>query len=218
MRAGRSLGLVQAGVADGLGRGQFRRGQVVVGNDHGHAQLPRAAHGFQVRNTAVHGQQNAVALRGQDFDLGDVQAVTLAAAVGQMVPGHDAVGFQDIQGQGGGRDAVHVVVAPDSQLFAGQQFLGQQFGGLRNLGPAGGRRERVQTRRQKILHGLGLCQASLPEDFQQERRNGKLLGPAGGRRAGRPFAKLPVFHEAWSCAGAAWAAWATARKASRTAS
>jgi len=72
MGAGHVVFRAQTGIADGVGRGQFRRRQVVVGDDHGHAQLAGAGHGRHVGDAAVHGEQDAAALRGQFFDGRDV--------------------------------------------------------------------------------------------------------------------------------------------------
>ena len=63
MGAGHVVFRAQTGIADGVGRGQFRRRQVVVGDDHGHAQLAGTGHGRHVGDAAVHGEQDAAALR-----------------------------------------------------------------------------------------------------------------------------------------------------------
>ena len=78
----------------------------------------------------------------------------------------NAVAFQYVQHQGGSCYSIHIVVAPHSQLFAGQQFVCQQLGGFRHLGPAVRRGQAVKAGIQKGIDGLFMRKATSPEYLQ----------------------------------------------------
>ena len=223
MRAGQGVGRAYPGVADGVGRRQLFLSQMVVGDHNRHAQLASALHGFGIGNAAIHGEQYAVALFRQSFHLGDIEAIAFAAAIRNMPTRFQAMAFQHIQHQGRGGDAVNVIVAPDHQFFARQQFVRKQLGRIGNLGPLVWRSQRAGPRIEKGIDGLLLGKTPTPKDFQQQGRNGKVFGPRRRRGMGNALRKRtekPVFHRTSKAAGrfqdAVFAPLAAACKAERT--
>jgi len=165
----------QLGIAEHVRTGQFFRRQVMVGNDHGHAQLAGAGYGRPVGDAAVHGEQELRALGVQRFHALGVHAVAFLAAVGQMPEAAEAVMFQHFQNDGGAGHAVGVVVAPHGQLLPGAQAFGQYAGGFLHAGPFLGPGQIFEARIQIFLKLGGLVEAAKPEQTRQLERDAKAV-------------------------------------------
>ena len=152
-----------AGVDHGVGRGRDFAGQMVVGDDDQHAQLFGPGYGIDVRNARVHGDQKIDSVGGQGFQGGDVQAVAFVQAMRDMAAAGEPVAVEKIHQQGGGGQPVHIVVAPDTELFPFQQRFDGELGGLLQAGPFGGRGQTAQAGMQEQRHGFGRVHAAPKE-------------------------------------------------------
>ena len=105
--------LLLVGVHHGAGLGDALLGAVVVGDHHVHAQLPGAVHLRHRGNAVVHGDNQGDALLVECLHGVEVHAVALPLPLGYVIHHVGAHGLQVGEQDGGGGDAVGVVVAID---------------------------------------------------------------------------------------------------------
>ena len=103
---------------------------VVVENDDVHAALAERGDGGDGGGAAVHGeQQGGGEFRQAILHAFLAEAVAFIHAMGQVVVDLPAEGAEDFEQQGGGGDAVHVVIAEDDERFVALAGLEQALDG-----------------------------------------------------------------------------------------
>ena len=172
-----AAGLV--GVHDHIGLGQMGRRQVVVGDEHLHAQGFRGGYAFHAGDAVVHGDQHLCA--GGMHTLGNAggQAIAIDQPVGHHITHMPrAQGAQAAQAHGTGSGAIAVVVGHDAQVQVLGQSLGQQLRGrLRTFQGLRGQ-EVLQARVQLFGSAHAACGVQL---CQQGMNAGLFQGPDAAR-------------------------------------
>jgi hypothetical protein len=120
------------GVDDGRSGRQFVAGQVVIGDQHPHAQRIGARHAGHTGDAVVHGDQpigRAARARGSEIDDLRRQPIAVFEAVGHQVVHAGAQRAQPAQAHRAGGGAVAVVVGDDQQPLAAFDRVGQEARG-----------------------------------------------------------------------------------------
>ena len=161
----------QIGVDDGVGGRKAGSGQMMVGDQHPHAQGPGGGNAFMTGDAVVDGQEHVGLARSGEFDDLRCQSVAIFEAVGhQIVDPAQAQRPQPLDGDGRGRGAVGVVVADDQQRAVVADGVGQAFDHGRHAG------ERVRSRQPAQgaiqLGRIGHVAAGI-EPLQQGRQPGQ---------------------------------------------
>ena len=117
------------GVDDAPGVGQGVAGQVVVGDQHFHAQAVCFGDAVDAGDAVVDGDQDVgFFLFGGEADDFRRQAVTVIKAVGYQIVHLSATAAQRTQSDRAGSGAVGVIVGNDQQFFTTGNGIGQQDG------------------------------------------------------------------------------------------
>ena len=177
--AGRALGgegiAGPVGIDDGVRRWQGLAGQVVVGDQHAHAQRPGRRHAVEAGDAVVHrDQQIGLARRSHGDDLRR-QSVAVFEAVGhQIVHLRRPHGAQRPHPQRRAGGAVGIEIADDEDALPFAQGLRQQVdGGIDAEQPIKG-----QQFRQRTVQFVGRCDTARGVDARQQ--GGQLAGQTGG--------------------------------------
>ena len=182
-----AAGLIGVDDDVGIGQGNFaahQGGQMVVGDQHLHAECPGPGHAVKTGNAVVNRDQQ-VGTRGvHPFGNRCGQAVAINDPVRHQVA--DAKAFdrcaqktQAAQRHGAGRSTVAVVVRHHANLLTGDQSVGQQFGRGRCSQHAGRRQKSCQAVIEFVCgqHTTGRIQLG-----QQRVNAGLLERPCAARR------------------------------------
>jgi hypothetical protein len=84
---------------------------------------------------------------------------------------------EKVQDQGGGGNAVHIIIAPHTEFFSLQQTVGKDVGGCGQIRPVFQRGKSPQGGVEKSPHGLNVTPPPLPKEPRQKKGNFQALGP-----------------------------------------
>jgi hypothetical protein len=116
------------GIDDGCRGGQGLGGQVMIGDDHTHAQPIGFRHAFDAGDAIVHGdQQVRAALRRQANDFRR-QTVAVLKSIRHQIIHARAECAQRANANRASRGAIRIVVGDDEQTLPGSHCIGQQRG------------------------------------------------------------------------------------------
>ena len=182
------------GVNDGYGIGQGVAGQVVVGDDKIQPQCLGAGGFLHGRNAVVHRHDQLEPLLGKAFQRRAGQTVAVAAR-GQLAAHVCAHAAQALVQDGGGGDAVHIVVTvDDDQLLVLDRLLNARDR-LVHI-PHKKRVGQRLPRAQKLLRRGGIAAPRCQNSAQQN------TAPLGGkclfiRRSGGFYLPCRIDHFGW---------------------
>ena len=187
LRAGRSG---QARIDQRHGRGRRRGNLVVIEHDDLGSFLAEPGDGVGGRRAAIHGQQQ----RGGIFFQAilrrvPAQPVAFVHAMRQIIMDVPAERAERFQEQGGGGDAIHVVIAKDHQRFAAPAGAQETLHRRRHVREQQRVRQIPQARLQKAGGLVRLDHAAVDQALGEQGRDpqggGERGGQAGGRRIGQ---------------------------------
>jgi hypothetical protein len=156
---------------------------VVVENDDVDAALFEPGDGLDARGAAIdREEQGGWEFVEAIFDGFLAKAVAFVHAVREIVIGGPTETRQDFQEQGGGGDAVDVVVTEDDERFFA--FAGEEkaVDTESHVGQEEGVGKVLKARLEEIIYGVRVRQAAVEEALGEERRKVELMGQLAGEQ------------------------------------
>jgi hypothetical protein len=136
---------------------------MVIGDDEIDAALFGDLSGFYGGDAAVDGDDELGAAVDDLAEGVGIEAVAFFEAVGDVEVDFAAQDVDGVPEDGGGGDAVDVVVAVDDDFFAVADGAGDAVGGFGEVGNGGGVVEIIGAGGEKGLAGLGIAQAAVEQ-------------------------------------------------------
>ena len=159
----------------------------MVQDDDVHAPLSERSDGSDGGRAAVHRQEQGGGELCQAILHGFLgEAVAFIEAMGQVVVDLPAERAQHFEQQGGGGDAVHVVIAEDDEVFAALAGLEEALDGGAHVWQQERVRQLLEPGLEKGSDGGRVTQAPVKQALGEQRRDaqgvGQLPGEPGLRR------------------------------------
>jgi len=187
----------QLRVDHGAGGRQERGQVVVVGDDQVHAARAGVLHRLVGVDAGVAGDNQLHAVVDQALQPGQVDAMPLLGAQGDVKTHLPAQAAQRLHQQRGCGLAIHIEIAPDGDALAGVDGPLDAFDGLRHAGQVKGRGWGVARRVQEGAGAVDIGHTPLRQDARHQRMaaDGLAKGWGNGEGGGfEPGGHVPVYH------------------------
>jgi hypothetical protein len=168
---------------------------VVIEDDDIDAAGGEFTDGFGGGGTAVHGEDKAGgAMLEAVFDGIGAEAIAFVHAIGDEMGDLKAQSFEDFGEDGGGGDAIDVVIAEDDHRFTGGASGEETFHGRLHVGEEEGVGEFAEARGEEGLGGFRGKEVTVGEALGEECADAELAGEMGDQLGWMGSKEPAVFH------------------------